>query len=111
MLAHQGHTIICTIHQPAASHFQLFDQVYILAKGHCVYQGASKQLVPFMSSVGLHCPKHYNPADYGKYNASLFLRYTAVCVQPVLVLCPSFITEKAGVNHKVLNEICYFHKQ
>lgn len=64
LLAQQGRTIICTIHQPTASHFQLFDQVYVVAKGHCVYQGASQQLVPFMSSVGLHCPKHYNPADY-----------------------------------------------
>lgn len=63
-LARQGRTLICTIHQPTASHFQLFDQVYILAKGHCVYHGASQQLIPFMSSVGLHCPKHYNPADY-----------------------------------------------
>lgn len=67
LLARQGRTIICTIHQPTASHFQLFDQVYVLAKGQCVFQGASQQLVPFMSSVGLHCPKHYNPADYGKY--------------------------------------------
>ncbi|XP_069705223.1 ATP-binding cassette subfamily G member 4-like [Periplaneta americana] len=64
LLARQGRTIICTIHQPTASHFQLFDQVYIMAKGLCVYQGAAPQLVPFLSSVGLHCPKHYNPADY-----------------------------------------------
>lgn len=64
LLARQGRTIICTIHQPTASHFQLFDQVYVLAKGQCVYQGASQQLVPFMASVGLRCPKHYNPADY-----------------------------------------------
>jgi ABC-type multidrug transport system ATPase subunit len=71
VLARQGRSIICTIHQPTASHFQLFDQVYVLAKGQCVYQGASQQLVPFMSSVGLHCPKHYNPADYGEYDISL----------------------------------------
>lgn len=88
LLARQGRTIICTIHQPTASHFQVFDQVYVLAKGQCVYQGASQQLVPFMSSVGLHCPKHYNPADYGKYNV-LHRYYVGHHQLPGLYLTPT----------------------
>ncbi|KAL1452209.1 hypothetical protein WDU94_006505, partial [Cyamophila willieti] len=63
-LAHQGRTIVCTIHQPSALLFSFFDNVYVLAGGKCIYQGATEQLVPFMSSVGLKCPTHYNPADY-----------------------------------------------
>lgn len=65
-LARQGRTIICTIHQPTASLFEQFDHVYVLARGVCVYQGASDQMVPFLSSVGLECPKSHNPADYSK---------------------------------------------
>lgn len=44
--------------------FQLFDHVYVLSQGYCVYQGTTDQLVPFLSTVGLHCPLTYNPADY-----------------------------------------------
>ena len=32
-LAHQGRTIVCTIHQPRSDIFQLFDDVMLLSKG------------------------------------------------------------------------------
>ncbi|XP_034941843.1 ATP-binding cassette sub-family G member 4 [Chelonus insularis] len=64
VLAKQNRTIVCTIHQPSASLFQLFDHVLFLAKGKCLYQGATNRLVPFLENVKLPCPIYHNPADY-----------------------------------------------
>jgi ABC-type multidrug transport system ATPase subunit len=63
-LAHQDRTIICTIHQPSAAMFDLFDDIYLLAQGQCVYQGSPKTLIPFLTSENFTCPKYNNPADY-----------------------------------------------
>ncbi|XP_063221193.1 ATP-binding cassette subfamily G member 4 [Bacillus rossius redtenbacheri] len=64
MLSRQGRTVVCTVHQPSALLFQLFDSVYVVAEGRCVYQGTTQGLVSFLAAAGMTCPTHYNPADY-----------------------------------------------
>ncbi|XP_063828066.1 ATP-binding cassette sub-family G member 4 [Ostrinia nubilalis] len=63
-LARQGRTVVCTIHQPPASLLEMFDQVYVIADGRCIYQGDTAAMVPYLQSVGLPCPRHHNPADF-----------------------------------------------
>jgi ABC-type multidrug transport system ATPase subunit/ABC-type multidrug transport system permease subunit len=63
-LAKSGRTIICTIHQPRSSIFELFDQLLLLSQGNVVYFGPANQAVPYFAAVSLHCPQFTNPADF-----------------------------------------------
>lgn len=63
-LAQEGKTIVCTIHSPSAILFEMFDHIYALADGRCIYQGANNNLVPFLSELKLVCPEIYSPPDF-----------------------------------------------
>ncbi|KAI7815562.1 ABC subfamily G member 28 [Rhyzopertha dominica] len=63
-LAMGGKTVICTIHQPSAVIFEMFDHLYAVADGKCIYQGSIKGLIPYLAESELVCPTYHNPADY-----------------------------------------------
>ena len=64
-LAHEGRTLIVTIHQPRSDLFANFGNIMLLARGgHPVYAGPATQMLPHFAAQGYDCPRHVNPADF-----------------------------------------------
>ncbi|CAF1440868.1 unnamed protein product [Adineta steineri] len=63
-LSRKGRTIIFSIHQPRYSIFKLFDTLFLVGAGRCIYHGPSADVLPFFASIGFQCEEHENPADF-----------------------------------------------
>ncbi|KAK9116165.1 hypothetical protein Sjap_015112 [Stephania japonica] len=64
-LAEDGHTVICSIHQPRGSVYMKFDDILLLAEGSIVYAGPAKEEpLTYFSKFGYLCPDHVNPAEF-----------------------------------------------
>ncbi|XP_028757766.1 ABC transporter G family member 7 [Neltuma alba] len=64
-LAHDGHTVICSIHQPRGSVYSKLDDIVLLTKGSLIYAGpAHKEILTYFSKFGYHCPDHASPAEF-----------------------------------------------
>ncbi|XP_055598768.1 ATP-binding cassette sub-family G member 4-like [Uranotaenia lowii] len=71
MLAAEGRTVVCVIHQPASNLFRLFDDLFLLSAGKCIYAGPIEGMVATFGEAGFHCPKFYNRADFALEVASM----------------------------------------
>jgi ABC-type multidrug transport system ATPase subunit len=47
VLANEGKTIICTIHQPSSEIYEMFDRLYLLAEGRMAYSGPLNESLAF----------------------------------------------------------------
>lgn len=65
-LSRGGRTVVCVIHQPSSRLFEMFDDIYLLVDGQCLYNGTVDDMVPVLENAGFKCPKYYNRADFGK---------------------------------------------
>ncbi|XP_055678126.1 ATP-binding cassette sub-family G member 1-like [Lutzomyia longipalpis] len=63
-LARSGRTVICVIHQPSSFVLELFDDIYVLSDGQCLYNGSVEDIVPRFQEAGFLCPQYYNRADF-----------------------------------------------
>ena len=73
-LAAHGLTIATSIHQPSSKIFYSFDQLFLLADGHVVYNGPPSKCLAYFSSLHYHPPTDYNPVKIIYiYIYSLFL--------------------------------------
>lgn len=59
-------SIVMSIHQPSAKLFAVFDRVYVMSEGCCLYEGSCQAATvnSYLSRFGLECPKYHNIADY-----------------------------------------------
>lgn len=64
-LAQEGHTVVCSIHQPRGSIYSKFDDLILLSSGAVVYAGpAQDHALNYFADLGHNCPEHTNPAEY-----------------------------------------------
>ncbi|XP_074589670.1 ABC transporter G family member 7 [Curcuma longa] len=64
-LAEDGHTVICSIHQPRGSVYSKFDDIVLLSEGALVYMGPAKEEpLTYFAKLGYECPDHENPAEF-----------------------------------------------
>ncbi|EAT39575.1 AAEL008624-PA [Aedes aegypti] len=63
-LARQGRCVVSVIHQPSSDLLELFDDIYVVADGQCMYKGPLDELTTTYADVGLICPQYYNRADF-----------------------------------------------
>ncbi|XP_055590134.1 ATP-binding cassette sub-family G member 1-like [Uranotaenia lowii] len=69
-LAQEGRIVACVIHQPSSGILRMFDDVFLITRGNCLYNGPLDQLIPRFSEFGLECPLSHSPADFALEMAS-----------------------------------------
>lgn len=65
-LARRGITVVVVIHQPSSRCFQFCDDVFLLSRGCCLYNGSAREMAETFALLGHQCPPYFNIAEFGK---------------------------------------------
>ena len=63
-LSDNGRLVVCVIHQPRSSIFNMFDKLLLLSEGRCAYFGGCLASVDYFAALEYICPESFNPSDY-----------------------------------------------
>jgi ABC-type multidrug transport system ATPase subunit len=66
-IVNQDRTVVCTMHEPSAAVFEVFDTLVLMSKGRLVYMGPADKAVNFFissPSLGVSNSNHRNPAEF-----------------------------------------------
>ncbi|KAG5305787.1 ABCG1 protein, partial [Pseudoatta argentina] len=110
-LAKSGRTVICTIQQPSAALYQIFDYIYLVVDGHCLYAGTPDNTVRYFAQQDFQCPQYHNPADYmlevvnqeyGNYNNQLIAAAEKYCQREETSLKMHIMREATFYDEKMM---------
>ncbi|RLN90234.1 hypothetical protein BBJ28_00014546 [Nothophytophthora sp. Chile5] len=59
-----GKNVVCTIHQPSSSIYDMLTNLVILSSGELVYCGPTAAALTHFFAMGYVCPMYSNPAEY-----------------------------------------------
>lgn len=108
-LGDQGHTVVCSIHQPRYSIYKMFDRLILLSNGHMVYQGPACRTLDYFAELGYVCEAHDNPADF--YLDVLNGAYESTNEQPALnessdsIIDPTNLLKESFCNSGIKKEL------
>jgi ABC-type multidrug transport system ATPase subunit len=63
--AEKNIAVVCSIHQPRSSIWNVFDDILLLGPGgHVIYHGPRSEILAYFAGIGYPCPADTNPAEF-----------------------------------------------
>lgn len=69
-------TILFTIHQPSYKIYSELDQLLLLDRGNCIYQGKAAGIADYMVSLGIKIPAKTTICDFFMFEISEYKQRT-----------------------------------
>ncbi|KAI8112521.1 hypothetical protein M9434_003844 [Picochlorum sp. BPE23] len=104
-LASSGCIVMMSLHQPSPTIFHLLDNVFLLAEGHCIYNGPPGKVEQYLESLGLVRPEGEGLAEYMLECASNPDAASKMRSSPGMKRCSDDIEKNSDIVEKQLDQI------